>query len=202
MKIKHITPLVVALACSQSALAEIKTLKVDKKNDLKEVMTGYSIVGEGESEKVETEGSEVPQIKTVQNDPEGGDGKSDGGVKINSMTTGGQFGAQMLLGKAGEKNGKLSLSTHVFNVNSSYVKYEVQFYNKTDKKVLATSGVKMLEPKKKVLDETIKLDYKLTKDDLGDEIFVRWVQLSTDSTARDIYVDNVSVVASEVEAKK
>ena len=86
-------------------------------------------------------------------------------------------------------------------MNASYVSYEVQLFNKTDKKVLATSGMKRLQKKQDSIEETVKFSYKLTKDDLGDEIYVRWVQISTDSISRDLYVDNVSVVSEGVTPK-
>ena len=80
-----------------------------------------------------------------------------------------------------------------FNKNKSYVKYSVQIYNATDKRVLASSLEATLNPKDETTEKTVKLEYKTTAEDKGDTLELRWLQLSTDSTARDLYVDNVKV---------
>ncbi len=182
--------------CLQSAMAGIETVNFQSKEDLLRVLKG--VIVEAPDGEIE---AKVPVVRVVQNDLDGGDGKSDGGVQINSLSLGGKYGAQMFLGKAAAADSKLTVSTNVFNVNASYVSYEVQLFNKTDKKVLATSGMKRLQKKQDSIEETVKFSYKLTKDDLGDEIYVRWVQISTDSISRDLYVDNVSVVSEGVTPK-
>ena len=87
----------------------------------------------------------------------------------------------------------ISISTHLFNKNKSFVKYSVQIYNSTDKRVVASSPEDMFNPKKETTEKTVKLEYKTTAEDKGDTFELRWVQHCTDSTGRDLYIDNFKV---------
>ncbi|MEJ6571016.1 MAG: hypothetical protein QNL01_13605 [Akkermansiaceae bacterium] len=172
------------LLSSVVAHAEINTVNLTKKNPLSAAMKPAAFEGE----------ASAPDLAPIQGDPDGGDGAADGCVKINSTGKGGFFGATLTLGTADSADKTIEISTHVFNVNTSYVKYSVQVYNVTDKRVLASSPMEVLD-KKKVTEKTVKLQYKTTAEDKGDTLELRWVQHSTDSTARDLYVDNVKVTA-------
>ena len=165
------------------AQAEIQALHLSKKNDLAAALK--AVVFEGENT--------LPAIVPIQGDPDGGDGASDGCVKINSTATGGVIGAKIVLGTVDAADKTIHINTHLFNKNKSYVKYSVQIYNATDKRVLASSPEATLNPKDETTEKTVKLEYKTTAEDKGDTLELRWLQLSTDSTARDLYVDNVKV---------
>jgi hypothetical protein len=164
--------------------AKIKAVDLTKKNPLAAAMKPTVFEGE----------VSAPDLASFQGDPDGGDGVADGCVKINSTGTGGVIGATLALGTVDAADETIDISTHVFNRNSSYVKYSVEIYNVTDKRVLATSPTETLD-KKKDTEKTVKLQYKTTAEDKGDTLELRWVQHSTDSTARDLFVDNVKVTA-------
>ncbi len=179
------TILTIVLSLSAfTANAEIKTIDLTKKNPLAAAMKPAVFEGE----------ASAPDLASFQGDPDGGDGVADGCVKINSTGTGGVIGATLALGTADAADKIIDISTHVFNKNSSYVKYSVQIYNVSDKRVLASSPMEVLD-KKKGTEKTVKLQYKTTAEDKGDALELRWVQHSTDSTARDLFVDNVKVTA-------
>lgn len=169
-----------------SAHAEITAIKSTKKNDLAKLIKAAVFEGD----------ATAPEIVPIQGDPDGGDGVSDGCVKVNSTSTGGLNGATAALGTVDAADQLISLSTHVFNKNSSYVKYSVQFYNTTDKRVLASSPQASLNPKDNSTEKTVTLEYRTTAEDQGDTIEIRWIQHSTDSTARDLYIDNFQVKTS------
>ena len=172
------------LLSSVVAHAEINAVNLTKKNPLAAAMKPAVFEGE----------VSAPDLASFQGDPDGGDGVADGCVKINSTGTGGVIGATLALGISDTEGKTIDISTHVFNRNSSYVKYSVQVYNVTDKRVLASSPMEVLD-KKKGTEKTVKLQYKTTAEDAGDTLELRWVQHSTDSTARDLFVDNVKVTA-------
>jgi len=176
--------IVLALAAScLSAQAQLTAINLTKKNDLAASIKGAVYEGE----------ASVPLVVPFQGDPDGGDGAADGCVKINSVTKGGKFGATVALGTVDKVDQTISVSTHLFNRNTSYVKYTLQVYNVTDKKVVASTPEEVFNPKKETTEKTVKLDYKTTAEDKGDVLELRFVQLSTDSTARDLFVDNLKV---------
>lgn len=179
----HTTILTAALLLSSAiAHAEINAINLTKKNPLAAAMK--PVVFEGDVS--------APDLASFQGDPDGGDGVADGCVKINSTGTGGVIGATLVLGTADSEGKTIDVITHLFNRNSSYVKYSVEIYNVTDKRVLVGSPTETLD-KKKGTEKTVKLQYKTTAEDKGDTLELRWIQHSTDSTARDLFVDNVKV---------
>ena len=183
MKIDSTITAMLLLASSLTSIAKIPAVHLTKKNDLAKFLVGAVFEGE----------STAPEVVPIQGDPDGGDGAADGCVKINSLATGGVFGATAKLGTVDAVDKTISITTHLFNKNNSFIKYSVQIYNATDKRVVASFPMDMFNPKKETTEKTVKLEYKTTAEDKGDAIELRWVQHSTDSTSRDLYVDNVKV---------
>ncbi|MFD2160658.1 hypothetical protein ACFSW8_17270 [Rubritalea tangerina] len=172
----------VSVLAVAAAEAKIKYYNLKKRKDLEEKIQA----------KVFSGSAEKPVIVGVSADPDGGDGERDGSVKVDSKDINGSFGAYLDLGEVGTPGKKISVSTHVYNKNSSYVKYTLVLYNVTDDRVLAQSPAKALDVKKHP-EEKMTLDYVTTENDKGDKVELRWVQVSNDSTARDIFIDNVKV---------
>jgi len=162
---------IITIALAASCLtvsAQVTAIDTTKKNDLAALIKAAVFEGE----------APAPEVVPIQGDPDGGDGVADGCVKIDSKGKGGIFGAKAALGTVDSADKTISVSTHVFNKNKSFVKYAVQMYNVTDKRVLVSSPEDIFNPKKDSTEKTVKLEYKTTAEDKGDTIELRWVQLA------------------------
>jgi len=136
------------------------------------------------------------RMEYVTNDGLNGDSISDGAVRFNSFdanASGGllQLDGTMALGES------YSLDTWVFNRNTSFVALEVSLYNFTDDVLLASSGTITLNGALQDTGDGIleSLSYTAQAADAGDILQVRWQRTGDFNTARDIYVDSVSLTA-------
>lgn len=130
------------------------------------------------------------------NDGMNGDAEADGHVLFNSFDTDPMGGLLSLSGTMAE--GEIyNLSTWVFNRNNSFVNMSVVLYNATDEVELASSGEIVLNGSLQDTGDGIEqtLSYTALASDVGDELQVRYLRNSNDSTARDIFVDSVSLTA-------
>lgn len=166
-----------------AAEAKIKYYNLKKSKDLEKKL--QTKVFSGKSHK--------PVIVGISADPDGGDGKRDGSVKVDSQSIGGSFGAFLDLGSVSKPGKRISVTTNIYNINSSYVRCAIVLYNVTDDRVLVQSPVKALDVKLHP-EEEVTLSYVTKEEDMDDNIELRWVQVSNDNTSRDVYIDNVKVV--------
>lgn len=136
------------------------------------------------------------RMEHVTNDGLNGDSISDGAVRFNSFDANASGGLLQLDGTmaVGES---YSLDTWVFNRNNSFVTFEVSLYNFTDDVLLAGSGNITLNGALQDTGDGLleSLSYTAQASDAGDILQVRWVQTAAFNTARDIYVDSVSLTA-------
>lgn len=136
------------------------------------------------------------RMEEVFSDGVNGDTAGDGAVRFNSFDANASGGLLELDGTmvAGEI---YSLDTWVFNANASFVKFEVSLHNFTDDVQLASSGEILLNNDLAGTGDGLleSLNYTAQASDAGDILQVRWVQTADFNTARDIYVDSVSLTA-------
>jgi hypothetical protein len=130
------------------------------------------------------------------NDGVNGDSLGDGHVVFNSFDTNEMGGLLSLDGTMTE--GEIyNLETWVFNRNNSFVNLSVVLYNATDGVELASTGEIVLNGSLQNTGDGVlqNLSYTALASDVGDELQVRYLRNSNDSTARDIFVDSVSLTA-------
>lgn len=124
-----------------------------------------------------------------------GDALEDGAVRMNSFDANPSGGLLQLDGTM-EDGVTYELSTWVFNRNNSFVNFTVSLYNLSDGMELANTGNIVLNNALQDTGDGIEqtLSYTALASDVGDTLQVRFERASDFNTARDIYIDSVSVV--------
>jgi len=122
-----------------------------------------------------------------------GDGvKDDGGLRLNTQN-GIQGDEAIGLTVAGtlEEGEEVTFSGSAYNDNTSFSKYNAQLWNVTDDRLLAESGLTLVQAIGH--DAYVPVDFEITyvavAADEGDTLQLRFVE-SANSTARDVYVDS------------
>ncbi len=135
-------------------------------------------------------------LTTVFSDANNTDGVADGAIFVDGQSPVVGQGATFTFNGQMANNESFTLQTYTYNVNSSYVRYNVQLFNQTDNAVLDTQ------------QETISggittpvlttLTYTASSSDVGDVLQLRYIRTDDGNTARNFVIDNAKLNGSFV----
>ncbi len=129
-------------------------------------------------------------IVTINSDGDNGDGVSDGAQMVRNLSSGVGHGMRYTFDGSMKEGEQLNFETYVFNPQASYVKIQIDLYNKTDDIVLTSSeGVVMTSG----VVKHIILNYTPLAADEGDQLQVRYIRVDDGNTARSFAIDNAQL---------
>lgn len=122
----------------------------------------------------------------------------DGGLRLNTFDAIiGNEAMGLTIGGTIDLGEQITFSYGLYNDNSSFNSVFAQLYNLTDGTILATSAAHTIDgtagqPTPENIDAV--LNYTALASDVGDTLQIRFIE-NNNNTARDVYVDNYSVVS-------
>ncbi len=137
-------------------------------------------------------------LSIVTSDGDNGDGVGDGAIFVDGQSAVvGQgvthtFGGAMTLGES------IVINTYTYNVNVSYVRFNVELYNVTDNTVLASTASPVLISNSSSPPVLTTLNYTAVASDVGDTLQVRYIRNDPGDTYRNLAIDNLSLNGSYV----
>ena len=133
-------------------------------------------------------------LTIVTSDADNTDGLNDGAIFVDGQSVVvGQgvtftFEGTMINGEV------LDLNTYTYNVNNSYVRFDVELFNKTDGTVLTTTNV-FISGNDTVPVNTV-LNYTAGSQDVGDSLQLRYIRTDPGDTYRNFAIDNAKLNGS------
>lgn len=146
-------------------------------------------------------------ITKATNDPDGGDGISDGALFINGTTATPGQGVVYTFGGTIEAGKTYSIDTYIYNFGNSHSKVIVSFYNSKTNTVLASSNALLLQTGTgKTPELSVPLSYTATTADAGNILQLRYIRSDDGNTSRDFSIDNAKlngeIITSPLLSKK
>lgn len=146
-------------------------------------------------------------ITKVTNDPDGGDGISDGALFINGTTAAPGQGVTYTFGGTIEAGKTYSIDSYIYNLGNSHSKVVVSLFNSTTNTVLASTDVLLLQTGTgKTPELSVSLSYTATTADAGNTLQLRYIRTDDGNTSRDFNIDsaklNGEVISSPLLAAK
>jgi hypothetical protein len=146
-------------------------------------------------------------ITKVTNDPDGGDGISDGALFINGTTAAPGQGVTYTFGGTIEAGKTYSIDSYIYNLGNSHSKVVVSLFNSTTNTVLASTDVLLLQTGTgKTPELSVSLSYNATASDVGNILQLRYIRTDDGNTSRDFNIDsaklNGEVISSPLLAAK
>jgi chondroitin-sulfate-ABC endolyase/exolyase len=133
-------------------------------------------------------------LTKVTNDPDGGDGISDGALLINGTTAVPGQGVIYTFGGTIEAGKTYSIDTYVYNFGNSHVKVIVSLFNSTTNTVLSSSDVLLLQTGTgKTPELSVPLSYTATAADAGNILQLRYIRSDDGNTSRDFNIDSAKL---------
>lgn len=133
-------------------------------------------------------------LAKVTNDPDGGDGISDGALFINGTTAVPGQGAIYTFGGTIEDGKTYSIDTYIYNFGNSHSKVIISLFNSTTNTVLASSDVLLLQTGTgKTAELSVPLSYTSTATDTGNILQLRYLRSDDGNTSRDFNIDNAKL---------
>lgn len=144
-------------------------------------------------------------ITKVTNDPDGGDGISDGALLINGTTAAPGQGVTYTFGGTIEAGKTYSIDSYIYNFGNSHSKVVVSLFNSTTNTVLASTDVLLLQSGTgKNPELSVSLSY--TAAEAGNILQLRYIRTDDGNTSRDFNIDSAKlngvVIPSPLLAKK
>jgi hypothetical protein len=115
------------------------------------------------------------------------------GVQLKLSGTGGTYGVVKRLGSFQRDGEYVHVSTRISNPTPSFVAVEFQLYNATDKRILAKT-VPVVIRNNESPAVNLGFEYRATKQDVGDNLVLCWVQVSTEHPSRSFCIEQTEVV--------
>ncbi len=146
-------------------------------------------------------------LTKVTNDPDGGDGISDGALFINGTTAVSGQGVVYTFGGTIEAGKTYSIDTYIYNSGNSHSKVIVSLFNSTTNTVLASTDVLLLQTGTgKTPELSVPLSYTVTAADAGSVLQLRYIRSDDGNTSRDFSIDSAKfngvVISSPLLATK
>ncbi|RLD28312.1 MAG: hypothetical protein DRI70_03660, partial [Bacteroidetes bacterium] len=135
-------------------------------------------------------------LSIVTSDGDNGDGVGDGAIFVDGQSTVVGQGITHTFGGTMTSGESISISTYTYNVNVSYVAFNVELYNVNDNNVLATTAV-LITGGDTTPANTV-FNYTAVASDVGDTLQVRYIRTDPGNTYRNFAIDNLSLNGSYV----
>lgn len=133
-------------------------------------------------------------VTKVTNDPDGGDGISDGALLINGTTAVPGQGVTYTFGGTIEAGKTYSIDTYIYNFGNSHSKVVVSLFNSTTNTVLASTDVLLLQTGTgKTPELSVPLSYTATAADAGNTLQLRYIRTDDGNTSRDFNIDSAKL---------
>ncbi|MEY3498600.1 MAG: hypothetical protein RL308_269 [Bacteroidota bacterium] len=133
-------------------------------------------------------------LTKVTNDPDGGDGISDGALIINGTTAVPGQGVVYTFGGTIEAGKTYLIDTYIYNFGNSHSKVIVSLFNSTNNTVLASSDVLLLQTGTgKTPELSVPLSYTSTAADTGNILQLRYIRSDDGNTSRDFNIDSAKL---------
>lgn len=133
-------------------------------------------------------------ITKATNDPDGGDGFSDGALFINGTTATPGQGVVYTFGGTIEAGKTYSIDTYIYNFGNSHSKVIVSLFNSTTNTVLASTNTLLLQTGTgKTAEMSIPLSYTATDTDTGNILQLRYIRSDDGNTSRDFSIDSAKL---------
>lgn len=133
----------------------------------------------------------TPVLAPATNDADNGDGAGDGAMQIKgTANTPALQGVQYLLGGAPVLGEQINLEIKYYQIGSSYLRFKMQVFNRTDSLVLAETATFTTSTG---VVGTGTLSYIFTAASAGDQILVRFVRADDLNPVRGAGIDYLKV---------
>lgn len=133
-------------------------------------------------------------ITKVTNDPDGGDGISDGALFINGTTAVPGQGVVYTFGGTIEAGKTYSIDSYIYNLGNSHSKVVVSLFNSTSNTVLASTDILLLQTGTgKTPELSVSLSYTATTADAGNILQLRYIRSDDGNTSRDFNIDSAKL---------
>jgi hypothetical protein len=133
-------------------------------------------------------------LTKVTNDPDGGDGISDGALFINGTTAVPGQGVIYTFGGTMEAGKTYSIDTYIYNFGNSHSKVVVSLFNSTTNTVLASTDVLLLQTGTgKTPELSVPISYTATAADTGNLLQLRYIRTDDGNTSRDFSIDSAKL---------
>ncbi len=130
-------------------------------------------------------------LTEVFSDANNTDGAMDGAIYVDGKSAATGQGATFTFNGQMTASENFSLSTYVYNVNSSYVKFRTELYNATNNSVL--DWEENLIGGGNTTPLLINLSYTTGTTDVGDVLQLRYIRTDDGNTARNLAIDNAKL---------
>ena len=134
-------------------------------------------------------------IRNVTNDSDNGDGNGDGAIEVVPESAGSDKGVFYTFDCVMVPNQTLQIETVIFNTRSSYVVVDLQLYNSTENRVMASETETILVASTK----TVSITYRTIDSDEGDQLQLRYLRKDDGNKVRVFSIDRVTISSSETE---
>lgn len=130
-------------------------------------------------------------ITTVYSDQDNTDGVADGAIFVDGKSAVVGQGVTFTFTGQMTTAQNLTFTTYTFNVNSSYVRFQVELYNLTDNTSLDSEVITILgnDPNARLTT----LSYNTGNQDAGDILQLRYIRTDDGNTARNFAIDNAKL---------
>ena len=132
-------------------------------------------------------------IRNVTNDSDNGDGNGDGAIEVVPESAGSDKGVFYTFDCVMVPNQTLQIETVIFNTRSSYVVVDLQLYNSTENRVMASETETILVASTK----TVSITYRTIDSDEGDQLQLRYLRKDDGNKARVFSIDRVTISTSD-----
>lgn len=133
-------------------------------------------------------------LTKVTNDPDGGDGISDGALLVNGTTAVPGQGVVYTYGGTIEAGKTYSIDTYIYNFGNSHSKVVVSLFNSTTNTVLASTDVLLLQTGTgKTPEMSVPVSYTTTAADAGNTLQLRYIRSDDGNTSRDFSIDSAKL---------
>ena len=138
-------------------------------------------------------------IRKVTNDNDNGDGNGDGAIEVISISSANNVdkGIFYTFDCVMVPDQILQIETVIFNTRSSYVVVDLQLYNSTDNRVIASETETILAASTK----TVSIRYTTEGSDEGDQLQLRYLRNDDGNRVRVFSIDRVTINGATLNTK-
>ncbi|MCL3779284.1 T9SS type A sorting domain-containing protein [Prolixibacteraceae bacterium JC049] len=129
------------------------------------------------------------QISHITTDGDNGDGIADGALFVDGRSKVVGQGVAYTFECSAYIDQGFHINTYVYNPQSSYIRFKIELFNKTDNVVRATTSTTMGAGG----GDSFSMNYIATAEDNGDQMQLRYVRTDDGHTARNFAIDFVTV---------